>query len=43
LEVNHRRAAVARIEWRLNLDQAAELSAAQLQYAIEPSHMSTAD
>ena len=43
VEVDHRRTAIAGIERRLDLDQAAELSSAQFQCSIEPGHMATAD
>ena len=43
MEVDHRCTAVAGIKRSLDLDQAAELSSAQLQRSIKPGHMATAD
>ena len=42
-DVNHRGAAVARVERRLDLDQAAELPEAQLQHAVEPRDVPPVD
>ena len=43
LEVDNRPTAIARIKGRLNLDQSAELSCAQLERSLERRHMSPAD